>query len=49
MQNKTENQQCIAINNAGAGAIQQASRVDGGFARQQQLRDFNVTPTGGAL
>jgi len=33
MQNKTENQQCIVINNAGAGAIQKASRVDGGVAR----------------
>jgi len=47
--NTTENQQCFGINNAGAGAIPPTSRVDGGVARQQQLRDFNVTIINGQM
>jgi hypothetical protein len=45
----TENQQCFGINNAVAGAILLVFRVDGGVARQQQLRDFNMTIVGGAM
>jgi len=47
--NTTENQQCFVISNAGAESILVVSRVDGGVARQQQLRDFNVTTLGGEM
>ena len=49
MHNTTENQERIFINNVVVRAIPAVSRVDGGVARQQQLRDFKLTTLGGEM